>query len=209
MKSASILLVEDNPMDVELILDAFKEARLTNIIHVAENGKEALEYVFGQGEYGDRKQYPLPDIILLDLKMPEIDGHEVLRQIKGSDKLKRLPVIILTSSSDEGDRAMSYEELDEAVNRFAAALQAMGVGPGDRVAIILPNCPQFVIAFYGTLRAGGSAAPLNFLYAAPELEHQLNDSGARVAVVLSQFYEKVHGIRAGTPLQHIIATNNI
>jgi len=109
LKPASILLVEDNPMDVELILDAFKEARLTNIIHVAANGKEALDYVFGQGKYADRKQSPLPDIILLDLKMPGIDGHEVLRQIKGTDKLKRLPVIILTSSSDEGDRAMSYD----------------------------------------------------------------------------------------------------
>ena len=109
MKATSILLVEDNPMDVELILDAFKEARLTNIIHVAANGKEALDYVLGQGEYADRKQYPLPDIVLLDLKMPGIDGHEVLRQIKSRDKLKRLPVIILTSSSDEGDRAMSYD----------------------------------------------------------------------------------------------------
>ena len=96
-------MVEDNPMDVELIIDAFKEARLTNKIHVARNGKEALDYLFGQGEN------PLPDIVLLDLKMPGIDGHEVLRKIKSADKLKRLPVIILTSSRDEGDRAMSYD----------------------------------------------------------------------------------------------------
>jgi len=109
VKPASILLVEDNPMDVELIIDAFKEARLRNKIHVARNGKEALEFLFGEGIYADRKQYPLPDIVLLDLKMPGIDGHEVLRQIKGADKLKRLPVIILTSSRDEGDRAMSYD----------------------------------------------------------------------------------------------------
>ncbi len=78
IKPASILLVEDNPMDVELIIDAFKEARLANKIQVARNGKEALEYLFGEGEYADRKQYPLPDIVLLDLKMPGIDGHEVL-----------------------------------------------------------------------------------------------------------------------------------
>jgi len=109
IKPASILLVEDNPMDVELIIDAFKEARLGNIIQVARNGKEALDFIFGEGDYADRKQYPLPDIVLLDLKMPGIDGHEVLRRIKGTEKLKRLPVIILTSSRDEGDRAMSYD----------------------------------------------------------------------------------------------------
>jgi CheY-like chemotaxis protein len=109
IEPASILLVEDNPMDVELILDAFKEARLANRIQVARNGEEALAFLFGQGEYADRKQYPLPDIILLDLKMPGIDGHEVLRRIKNTEKVKRLPVIILTSSKDEGDRAISYD----------------------------------------------------------------------------------------------------
>ena len=109
LKPASLLLVEDNPMDVELILDAFKEARLGNKIHTARNGKEALEFLLGEGKYADRNQYPLPDIVLLDLKMPGIDGHEVLRRIKGTDKLKRLPVIILTSSRDEGDRVMSYD----------------------------------------------------------------------------------------------------
>ncbi len=109
IRPASILLVEDNPMDVELIIDAFKEARLGNKIHVARNGKEALDFLFGKGNYTDRKHYPLPDIVLLDLKMPGIDGHEVLRKLKSAEKLKRLPVIILTSSIDEGDRAMSYD----------------------------------------------------------------------------------------------------
>ena len=109
LKPASILLVEDNPMDVELILDAFKEARLDNKIQVAKNGKEALDFLFGNEKFADRKEYPLPDIILLDLKMPGIDGHEVLRTVKGTEKLKRLPVIILTSSREEGDRAMSYD----------------------------------------------------------------------------------------------------
>jgi len=108
-RAAVILLVEDNPMDVELIIDAFKEARLGNKIQVARNGKEALEYLFGEGKYADRGEFLFPDIVLLDLKMPGIDGHEVLRRIKGADKLKRLPVIILTSSRDEGDRAMSYD----------------------------------------------------------------------------------------------------
>jgi CheY-like chemotaxis protein len=109
IKPASILLVEDNPMDVELILDAFKEARLNNKIQVAGNGKEALDFLFGKEKYADRKEFPLPDIILLDLKMPGVDGHEVLRQVKTADTLKRIPVIILTSSQEEGDRAMSYD----------------------------------------------------------------------------------------------------
>jgi CheY-like chemotaxis protein len=108
-KEALILLVEDNEMDVELILDGFKEARLGNRIQVARDGGEALDYLFGKGEYADRAAYPLPDLVLLDLKMPGIDGHEVLRRVKQSEKLKRIPVIILTSSSDEGDRAMSYD----------------------------------------------------------------------------------------------------
>ena len=108
-KEAIILLVEDNPMDVELIMDAFKEARLGNRIQVARDGREALDYLFGRGDYADRHQYPVPHIVLLDLKLPGIDGHEVLKQVKQAKGLKRLPIIILTSSKDEGDRAMSYD----------------------------------------------------------------------------------------------------
>ena len=108
-KPAHILLVEDNRLDIELTLDAFREARLGNTVHVSKNGEEALTYLFGRGQYADRKQYPLPDIILLDLKMPGIDGFEVLRQVKAAPELKRLPVIILTSSREEGDLALSYD----------------------------------------------------------------------------------------------------
>jgi CheY-like chemotaxis protein len=108
-KSAHILLVEDNRMDVELTLDAFRQARLGNTVHVAWNGQEALDYLFGHGQYTDRQAYPLPDLILLDLKLPGIDGFEVLRRIKGTPGLKRLPVVILTSSEEEGDRALSYD----------------------------------------------------------------------------------------------------
>jgi CheY-like chemotaxis protein len=108
-KTAHILLVEDNQMDVELTLDAFHEARLSNTIHVTRNGQEALDYLFGRGKYAQPEPHPLPDLVLLDLKMPGIDGFEVLRQIKGTAGLKRLPVIILTSSKEEGDRAMSYD----------------------------------------------------------------------------------------------------
>ncbi len=104
-----ILLVEDNRMDVELTLDAFREVRLVNPVHVATNGQEALDYLFGQGKYADREAYPLPCLILLDLKLPGIDGFEILRQIKSTPILKRLPTIILTSSKDEGDRILSYD----------------------------------------------------------------------------------------------------
>lgn len=108
-KPAQILLVEDNNMDVVLTLDAFREARLKNKINVARNGSEALDYLFGRGKFSDREEYPLPSLVLLDLKMPGIDGFEVLRQIKSADMLKRIPVIILTSSKEEGDRALSYD----------------------------------------------------------------------------------------------------
>jgi CheY-like chemotaxis protein len=108
-KPARILLVEDNKMDVELTLDAFREARMANSINVISSGEEALDYMFGRGPYEDRNAYPFPDLILLDLKMPGIDGFEVLKQIKSTPIMKRIPVIILTMSQEEGDRAMSYD----------------------------------------------------------------------------------------------------
>jgi len=108
-KLAHILLVEDNRMDVELTLDAFKEARLLNTIYVSPNGRDALDYLFGRGKYADRNAYPMPSLVLLDLKLPGVDGFEVLRQVKSTPILKRLPVIILTSSKEEGDRALTYD----------------------------------------------------------------------------------------------------
>jgi len=108
-KPVDILLVEDNKMDIALTLDAFQEAHLSNKIHVANNGEEAIEYLFGMGKYSDRNIFPLPSIVLLDLKMPGIDGIEVLKRVKSTPEIKRIPVIILTSSKEEGDRAMSYD----------------------------------------------------------------------------------------------------
>lgn len=108
-RPAHILLIEDNRMDIELTLDAFRERRLNNEIHVAPGGQEGLDYLLGHGEFADREKFPLPDLILLDLKMPIIDGHEVLRQIKQFPKLKRIPVVVLSSSKEEGDRAMTYD----------------------------------------------------------------------------------------------------
>jgi CheY-like chemotaxis protein len=104
-----LLLVEDNRMDIELTLDAFREARFPNPIQVATGGQMALDYLFGHGVYADRQRYPLPGLILLDLKMPVVDGYEVLRQLKGTPILKRIPIVIMTSSSLEGDRILSYD----------------------------------------------------------------------------------------------------
>jgi CheY-like chemotaxis protein len=108
-KMTLILLVEDNPLDVELTLDAFREAKLEKIIHVVRSGHDALSYLFGREPYNNRKLYPFPDLILLDLKLPGIDGHEVLRRIKTTPNLKRLPIIILTSSQEETDLIQSYD----------------------------------------------------------------------------------------------------
>ena len=108
-RPAHILLVEDNRMDVELTLDAFREARLLNTVHVAPNGQDALDYLFGRGRYADRATYPMPNLVLLDLKLPGIDGFDVLREVKSTPILKRLPVIVLTSSREEGDRALTYD----------------------------------------------------------------------------------------------------
>ena len=104
-----ILLVEDNPMDVELTLHAFRQGRLENRVHVAPGGQEALDYLSGRGEFSDRDRHPLPDLILLDLNMPVVDGHEVLRRIKRESPLRRIPVIVLSSSKEEGDLAMTYD----------------------------------------------------------------------------------------------------
>lgn len=115
VRSAHILLVEDRRMDVELTLDAFREARLSNTVYVASTGEEALDYLFGRGQFTDRAAHPLPDLILLDLKLPGVDGHEVLRQIKLAPVLKRIPVVVLTSSEEESDRTRSY---DSGANSF-------------------------------------------------------------------------------------------
>ena len=105
----NILLVEDNHMDVILTLDAFRQANLRKKISVVKNGREALDYLFRREKYVDIDEYPMPVLILLDLNMPGLDGFEVLRQVKNTNILKRIPVIILTSSREECDRALCYD----------------------------------------------------------------------------------------------------
>jgi long-chain acyl-CoA synthetase len=105
------------------------------------------------------------------------------------------------------DAKLTYRQLDDAVDRFAAGLQHMGVEKGDRVAIMLPNCPQFIIAAYGTWRVGGIVVCCNPLYVAREIEHLVNDSSTETFVVMSSLYERVRSIRAHTGLKRVIVTN--
>src|SRR6266566_2342835 len=102
---------------------------------------------------------------------------------------------------------LNYAQLSSLANRFAAALQRLGVQKGDRVAIALPNIPQYPIAFYGALRAGAVIVPTNPLYTEREMQHQLADSGARVIVMLEEFYPTVRSVRDQTALEHIILTS--
>ena len=101
-----ILLVEDNPGDVELTREAFAECKVVNRIHVAEDGEEALDFLYRRGKFSDAVR---PDVILLDLNMPRKDGKEVLKEIKQDSDLSTIPVVILTSSEAERDIAISYK----------------------------------------------------------------------------------------------------
>ncbi len=104
-----ILLVEDNPTDAELTLRAMKKHNLANKVTWVKDGAEALDFVFARGEYEQRKENYRPKLILLDLKLPKIDGLEVLRQIKSDEDTKVIPVVVLTSSKEEQDMIDSYK----------------------------------------------------------------------------------------------------
>src|SRR4030042_2683752 len=104
-----ILLVEDNPNDVELTLRALNKHNITNKVHVVKDGAEALEYIFTTGAYANRDISRCPKVILLDLKLPKGDGLEVLRQIKSNERTKLIPVVVLTSSKEERDLVESYK----------------------------------------------------------------------------------------------------
>ncbi len=104
-----ILLVEDNPDHTELILRSLEEHRVGNQIYHVADGEKALDYLLRRGDYTDPKTSPLPSLILLDLRLPKVDGLEVLKTIKGSEELRTIPVVILTTSDQERDVAKAYE----------------------------------------------------------------------------------------------------
>jgi len=134
MESKTILLVEDNPDDEALTLRALKRNNILNDVVVARDGAEALDYLFAQGVYSDRDPGKLPEVVLLDLKLPKIDGLEVLKRIRGNERTRRLAVVILTSSNEERDiiagydlGANSYIRKPVDFNQFMEAVRQLGV----------------------------------------------------------------------------------
>ncbi len=134
MKNEIILLVEDNPDDEALTVRALKKSNVANEVVVARDGLEALDYLFGEGTYAHRDTAVMPQVILLDLKLPKLDGLGVLRRIRADDRTKLLPVVILTSSNEETDRisgyglgANSYVRKPVDFNQFIEAARQLGL----------------------------------------------------------------------------------
>lgn len=133
MKEPLILLVEDNPDDVKLTLKALERATITNRVDVVADGIEALEYLNGTGRFADRDRRIMPQVVLLDLKMPGLDGIEVLQRIRADKKTRLLPVVILTTSNEEKDMveayglgANSYIQKPVDFKQFAQAVEQLG-----------------------------------------------------------------------------------
>ena len=134
MNSKIILLVEDNPSDIGLTQRALGKSHVANELVVAEDGQAALDYVFGAGAYAGRDVTRLPALVLLDLKLPGVDGLEVLRRIRADERTRRLPVVVLTTSKEEQDVAASYDlgvnsyiRKPVDFNQFAQAIQQLGL----------------------------------------------------------------------------------
>jgi two-component system response regulator len=134
MDDKIILLVEDNADDEKLTLRALKKNNIRNEVVVARDGAEALDYLFGTGAYLGRDLDVMPQVVLLDLKLPKLDGLEVLRRLRANDRTKLLPVVILTSSNEEQDRikgyglgANSYVRKPVDFNHFSEAARQLGL----------------------------------------------------------------------------------
>jgi two-component system response regulator len=129
-----LLLVEDNPQDLELALRALRKAKILNRVHVARDGAEALDFIFCEGLHAGRRMTEGPNLILLDLKLPKVDGLEVLRRVKSDPRTKVIPVVVLTSSKEQRDVVESYQlgvnsYIVKPVNfeRFSAAVGDLGL----------------------------------------------------------------------------------
>jgi CheY-like chemotaxis protein len=134
MFEKTILLVEDNADDEELTVRALKKNNVTNDLAVARDGVEALDYLFGTGAYSGRDTSILPGLVLLDLKLPKLDGLEVLRRIRADERTRRLPVVVLTSSKEEHDMVKSYDlgansyiRKPVDFNQFTEAVRQLGL----------------------------------------------------------------------------------
>jgi CheY-like chemotaxis protein len=133
-RAVEILVVEDNPQDLELLLRALKKANLGNRIEVARDGAEALEFVFCEGAHAARRIEDVPKVILLDLKLPKVDGLEVLQRIRSDPRTKTIPVVVLTSSKEQRDLVESYRlgvnsyvVKPVSFDQFAGAVQQLGL----------------------------------------------------------------------------------
>jgi CheY-like chemotaxis protein len=129
-----ILLVEDNPDDEELTVRALKKNNVTNELAIARDGVEALDYLFGTGAYAGRDATVVPGLVLLDLKLPKMDGLEVLRRIRADERTRRMPVVVLTSSKEEQDVIRSYDlgansyiRKPVDFNQFTEAVRQLGL----------------------------------------------------------------------------------
>jgi two-component system response regulator len=109
LNPVDILLVEDNPQDAELTIRAFKKHNLANHLFLVEDGAEALDYIFGRGKYTERQGDKYPKIILLDLKLPKVNGLEVLRALKTDERTRAIPVVVVTSSNEDPDIQAAYD----------------------------------------------------------------------------------------------------
>jgi two-component system response regulator len=152
-----ILLVEDNPDDEALTLRAFKKNNILNQIVVCRDGAEAVDFLFAQGQYADRADEPLPQLVLLDLKLPKLDGTEVLRRIRANERTRLLPVVVLTSSKEDRDiidsyqlGANSYVRKPVDFTEFLSAVRSLGL------FWLVLNVPPPALPRRG---GGGSGAP--------------------------------------------------
>ena len=139
-----VLMVEDSEEDLQLALRSFKKANFLHRVHVARDGAEALDYIFCEGAYAGRKIEDIPRLILLDLKLPKVDGLEVLQRIKSDPRTRRIPVVLLTSSKEQQDVLAGYENgansyivKPVAFDGFARAMQELGM-----YWLLLNNSPK-------------------------------------------------------------------